>query len=233
MISPNNNNNNNNNAPSINDHNHQDEEGVITIHQYRHQEITQTSQPPLQLPPPPLFKTPFHARLVNKKHLRYRLYCILMVTAVAVVTLGVLLGIYTREYFIITATIPIGLIIFLVDVFCFYGYEYYLKNNNSNISNNIARHRSSRYCDLMSINNSNTNNDQRSSSSYPNNRINVSTVYQVQQQQNSIGRCCGLMRRVKEEQLSRATTTAVNDHPPRYEDIMMYVADSGFEQGMP
>ena len=213
--------------------------------------------------PPPSFqneqrlsfcKTPFHTQLVNKKYLRYRLYCILMATAVSIVTLGVLIGIYTQEYFIITATIPIGLIIFLVDVFCFYGYECYLETNNSNNNNRYGIQcengdRSTTYCGLFR---SNGNLNIINQESTLNNNIDNSNneYHQQQQQQNtesistSPGCCCRLFSNMKEDEqplvISTIFTTRTSpssmriDQPPRYEDIMMMcnaVIDRRFERG--
>ena len=212
--------------------------------------------------PPPSFqneqrlsfcKTPFHTQLVNKKYLRYRLYCILMATAVSIVTLGVLIGIYTQEYFIITATIPIGLIIFLVDVFCFYGYECYLETNNSNNNNRYGIQcengdRSTTYCGLFRSNgNLNIINQE---STLNNNIDNSNNEYhqQHQQQQNtesnstSPGCCCRLFSNMKEDEqplvISTIFTTRTSpsmriDQPPIYEDIMTCnaVTDRRFERG--
>lgn len=221
---------------------------LTAIQQSMHE--TQTPQPSPTPPPPPSYlqvqrlpfcKTPFHAQLVNKKYLRYRLYCILMATAVSVVTLGVLLGIYTEEYFIITVTIPIGLIIFLTDVFCFYGYECYLETNNSD--NSRHRHNQTRgttYCGLFCSNSSLNINQDRTMMNYIESRHNLQRPQQRQQQRNiesSIpgqGCCCRLWRNMKNEQsISTIDTTPYStnvrgDQPPRYEDIMM---NRRFERG--
>uniref|UniRef100_A0A7M5WX82 Uncharacterized protein n=1 Tax=Clytia hemisphaerica TaxID=252671 RepID=A0A7M5WX82_9CNID len=77
-----------------------------------------------------VFKPPFHTKLVNQKSLRVKVYSILFLIALIVIMTGVFLGVTTKEYFIITAMVPIGVLIIVANCFCIYGYEFYLNEIN-------------------------------------------------------------------------------------------------------
>ena len=78
---------------------------------------------------------PLHNKLVNHKTLRVKFYICIFLLCLVFISLGIGFGLYTKEFYIITALVPLGFLLLVLDMFCVYCYEYYLRDMGHGVDN--------------------------------------------------------------------------------------------------